>query len=149
MVKKKERKSSFSSTLVNQPTPRKSSLSTSPHKGLRVSWASSAAIVDVDGHTSQKSKAAKATRNLSNSPFDRTSVVDAPAPIPKARSSIPRLSTSIEARAPRGEEMIAAKTPDVCEGWSKMPTLSPLVGVGIQWIHSIPRGTSAMYIIHK
>ena len=115
MVKKKERKSSFSSTPVNQPTPRKSSLSTSPHKGLRVSWASSAATVDVDGHTSQKSiKSSKSDTESIKFPFDR--VVDAPAPLPKARSSIPYLSTSIEARTPCREEMIAATTPDACEG---------------------------------
>ena len=132
--KKKERKSSFSSTTstlkspnrtgtltpVNKPAPRKSSLSTSPHKGLRVSWASSAATVDVDGHTSQKSiKSNKSDTESIKFPFDRNSVVDAPAPMPKARSSLPRLSTSIEARAPRGEEMIATTTPEDCEGWSK------------------------------
>lgn len=140
--KKKDRKSSFSSTTstlkspnstqaggtltpVNKPTPRKSSLATSPHKGLRVSWASSAGTVDVDGHTSEKSiKSRKSDTESIKFPFDRTSVVDAPAPIPKARSSVPRISASIEARAPRGDEMIAATTPDVCESWSKPVNLT-------------------------
>ena len=133
-LEKKERKSSFSSTAstltsptrnqsltpVNKPTPRKSSLSASPSKGLRVSWASSAATVDVDGHTSEKSiKSSKSDTESIKFPFD--SSVDAPTvtPIPRARRSVPRLSTSIEARAPRGDEMIAATTPDVCESWSK------------------------------
>ena len=149
----KERKSSFSSTTdtststtlkspnrastpskqkqQQKPIQRKSSLSVSPSKGLRVSWASSAATVDVDGHASVKSIKAGSIASLPSikSPFDRdsdddtksmiVSSIDTPTPIPRARNSIPRLSTSIEARAPRGDEMIAATTPDVCESWSK------------------------------
>ena len=129
---KKERKSSFSSTTttlrspnrsstLHKPIQRKSSFSVSPSpsKGLRVSWASSAATVDVDGHTSEKSiKSSKSDTESIKFPFD-TSAVDIPTPIPRARSSFPRLSTSIEARAPRGDEMIATTTPDVCESWSK------------------------------
>ena len=139
--KKKERRSSFISSPTPSPTPaptptsalkspnrsstpaainpRKSSLSASPSKGLRVSWASSADTLDVDGHTSQKSiKSNKSDTESIKFPFDNRSI-EAPTPIPRARRSVPRLSTSIEARAPRGDEMIAATTPDVCESWSK------------------------------
>ena len=141
----KERKTSFSSTastlrspnrspnrsstLVHKPIQRKSSLSVSPSKGLRVSWASSAATVDVDGHASEKSIKADSESISSlpsiKFPFDDTtgksvvSSMDTPTPLPRARKSVPRLSTSIEARAPRGDEMIATTTPDVCESWSK------------------------------
>jgi hypothetical protein len=157
---KKERKSSFSSTTstlrspnrstpskVHKPIQRKSSFSVSPSKGLRVSWASSAATVDVDGHTSVKSvKAGSKASSLPSIkfPFDDTrSVVssfDASAsltPIPRARNSIPRLSTSIEARAPRGDEMIAATTPDVCESWPILSSLQ-IADVGILSIHWTP-----------
>ena len=139
---KKERKSSFSSTAttlrspnrsstLHKPIQRKSSFSVSPSpsKGLRVSWASSAATVDVDGHTSVKSvKAGSKASSLPSIkfPFDDTKSVvssfNASAsltPPPRARNTVPRLSTSIEARAPRGDEMIASTTPDVCESWSK------------------------------
>lgn len=139
-LNQKERKSSFSSTTPfkspnrssshlsshlikdHKPIERKSS---SPSKGLRVSWASSAATVDVDGHTSEKLiKTDSQSSSLPSIkfPFDSRSVassVDTPTPIPRARTSIPRLSTSIEARAPRGDEMIATTTPDTCESWSK------------------------------
>lgn len=144
-LNQKARKSSFSSTSstlrspnrTSTPTPsitdrkpverpRKSSLSVSPSKGLRVSWASSAATVDVDGHTSEKSiKAESKASSLPSIKFpfddDTKSVVSSimPMPIPRARNAIPRLSTSIEARAPQGDEMIATTTPDICESWSK------------------------------
>ena len=146
----KEKRSSFSSststlrspnrssTPVHKPIQRKSSFSVSPSKGLRVSWASSAATVDVDGHASEKSiKAADDSESIRSLPsvkfpFDDdttttttaagksiVSSIDTPTPIPRARKAIPRLSTSIEPRAPRGDEMIATTTPDVCESWSK------------------------------
>ena len=120
-----------SSILVKDHKPierrrRKSSFSSSPSKGLRVSWASSAATVDVDGHTSEKSiKAESKASSLPSIKFpyddDTKPVVSSiiPMPIPRARHAIPRLSTSIEARAPHGDEMIATTTPDVCESWSK------------------------------
>lgn len=114
------RKSSMakSSNLTDRPSPRKSSLTTSPSKGLRVSWASSAATLDVDGHASEKliETGSKASSLISvKFPFDDTEV-GIPAPIP---TSIPRRSTSIAARAPRADEMIATTTADICESWSK------------------------------
>jgi hypothetical protein len=147
-LNQKARKSSFSSTASTLRSPnrtstvtpssilvkghkpierkRKSSFSASPSKGLRVSWASSAATVDVDGHTSEKSiKAESKASSLPSIKFpyddDTKPVVSSiiPMPIPRARHAIPRLSTSIEARAPHGDEMIATTTPDVCESWSK------------------------------
>lgn len=141
-LNQKQRRSSFSSTTTlkspnrsashlsshlikdHKPIERKSSFSTSPSKGLRVSWASSAATVDANGHTSEKLIKTDSKSSLPSIkfPFDSRSVassVDTPTPIPRARTSIPRLSTSIEARAPRGDEMIAATTPDTCESWSK------------------------------
>lgn len=135
-LNKKERKSSSTPrtpSSLHEPMERKSSLSVGPSKkGLRVSWASSAATLDVDGHASEKSieTASKTSGNLIDGrklpsikfPFDTSSVassIDTPTPIPRARTSLPRLSASIGARAPRGEEMIAITTPDVCESWSK------------------------------
>ena len=136
-LNQKEKRSSFSSTTStlrssssisikdHQPIKRKSSFSISPSQGLRVSWASSAATVDANGHPSEKSIQTDSKRSSLPSikfPFDTKSVassIDAPAPIPRARTSVPRLSASIEARAPRGDEMIAATTSDVCESWSK------------------------------
>jgi hypothetical protein len=117
---------SSSVPVKDPPAPRKSSLSTSPSKGLRVSWASSAATLDVDGHASEKliKTGSKASSLLSiKFPFDDSksvaSSVDVPAAIPRARTSIPRRSTSIAARAPRADEMIATTTADICESWSK------------------------------
>lgn len=113
----------FSSVPVTDHQPRKSSLSTSPSKGLRVSWASSAATLDVDGHASEKliETGSKASSLMSiKFPFEDTksvaSSVDVPAAIP---TSIPRRSTSIAARAPRANEMIATTTADICASWSK------------------------------
>lgn len=104
--------------VTDRPSPRKSSLTTSPSKGLRVSWASSAATLDVDGHASEKliETGSKASSLISvKFPFDDTEV-GIPAPIP---TSIPRRSTSIAARAPRADEMIATTTADICTSWSK------------------------------
>jgi hypothetical protein len=131
-LNQKGRKSSFTSTTstlhppnrsslsINnpKPIPRKSSFSVSPPKGLRVSWASSAATLDEDGHMSVKSMKAESTTGSLPSikfPFDTPT----PTSIPRARTSVPRLSASIAARAPRGDEMIAITTPDTCESWSK------------------------------
>jgi hypothetical protein len=114
---------SSSVPVTDQPAPRKSSLSTSPSKGLRVSWASSAATLDVDGHASEKliETGSKASSLLSiKFPFDDTkSVASSVATIPRARTSTPHRSTSIAARAPRADEMIATTTADICESWSK------------------------------
>src|SRR5271163_4709181 len=122
MAKSSNRSSSVPVT-DQQPTPRKSSLSMSPSKGLRVSWASSAAMLDVDGHASEKliETGSKASSLLSiKFPFaDSKSVASSIATIPRARTSAPHRSTSIAARAPRADEMIATTTADICESWSK------------------------------
>jgi len=112
-------KSSNRALSVPVTSPRKSSFSTSPSKGLRVSWASSAATLDVDGHASEKLIETSSLISM-KFPFDDAksvaSSVDVPAPIP---TSIPRRSTSIAARAPRADEMIATTTADICQSWSK------------------------------
>jgi hypothetical protein len=41
------------------------------------------------------------------------------SPIPKARTSVPRLSFAVEPRARRGQEMIAATTPEVAVRWAQ------------------------------
>jgi len=151
-LNQKERRSSFLSTTSTLRSPnrssslltkgrksvqRKSSFSVSPSKGLRVSWASSAATVDANGHTSEKLIETESKRSSLPSikfPFDVKSVastsIDTPTPIPRARISIPRLSVSIETRAPRGDEMIAATTPDICENWSKPTDPFPVCRCG-------------------
>lgn len=135
-LNQKERRPSFSSTASTLRSPNRSSSpsvkekpiarkSVSPAKKLRVSWASSAATIDANGHASEKSIETQSKRSSLPSikfPFDTKSIastIDTPTPVPRVRISAPRLSTSIEARAPRGEEMIATTTPDICESWSK------------------------------
>ncbi|KAF8164902.1 hypothetical protein B0H34DRAFT_670881 [Crassisporium funariophilum] len=144
--KKKDRRASVASTSKtitpsNSPMassslsvskPRRSSLSVSPgtqKKDKRVSWASSAATLDVNGNEGEKPIKKGSTTSLPiDSPFKydsstprRMSVgdVQSPTPIPRARKSVPRKDASIASRAPRGRQMIAATTPSVCESWSK------------------------------
>ncbi|KAF8803930.1 hypothetical protein BYT27DRAFT_7234976 [Phlegmacium glaucopus] len=139
-LNQKEKRSSFSSSTStlrspnrssslsikdHKPIERKSSFSVSPSKGLRVSWASSAATVDANGHASEKSieiQSKKSSLPSITFPFGAGSIassIDTPMPIPRARTSVPRLSASIETRAPCGDGMIATTTPDICESWSK------------------------------
>lgn len=104
---------------ANAPLPRKSSISSSPSKGKRVSWASSMSTLDGNGILSEKPIDDKAFSNpyLSvKSPFESQDTLI--QPVPRARTSLPHTATSIEERARRGHEMIAATTPDVAMSWA-------------------------------
>ncbi|KDR74510.1 hypothetical protein GALMADRAFT_250505 [Galerina marginata CBS 339.88] len=96
---------------------RKSSLSSSPSKSKRVSWASSTSTLDVAGSASEKPVDKKVSpRSSFGSPFHP---IPSYTPIPKARTSTPRSSMSVEPRSRRGPEMIAATTPDMAISWAK------------------------------
>ncbi|KAF8966420.1 hypothetical protein BDZ97DRAFT_682772 [Flammula alnicola] len=122
-----------SSLAANTARPRKSSLSTSPSKGnKRVSWASSTSTLDVNGIASVKPLDEKPWEfphpsDQSHSPFlaipSRDTILSS---VPRARMSAPHLSTSVEPRARRGREMIAATTPEVAISWAR--PVDPFVG---------------------
>ncbi|PPQ81079.1 hypothetical protein CVT25_014542 [Psilocybe cyanescens] len=124
-VKPALRKSSGSSFKTLQP--RKSSLSASPSKGKRVSWASSTATLDVNGHASEKPIEEKSTgtpQRCRSTMQSQTSLPLLPplpslyeiiSPVPKAHTS---MSPSAELRARRGRQMIALTTPEIAARWA-------------------------------
>ncbi|KAJ3500375.1 hypothetical protein NLJ89_g9826 [Agrocybe chaxingu] len=109
--------SAITTASSHPPIVRKSSFSTSPSKGKRVSWASSASTVDGNGNASEKPLKDKTSPAMPiKSPFQ--SEYSLLQSVPKARTSTPRSSVSIEERSRRGQEMVAATTPEVVLGWA-------------------------------
>ena len=121
-----------SSSIPTKPAMQKSGLSsTTPYanstesssslsKGKRVSWASSSSTLEGNGCLYQKP--------LDDKRVTKTSVRPLPSfqpqkndlgPLPIARPSIPRLSAYIAERAPRGQELIGAMSPDVARTWAQ------------------------------
>ncbi|CAA7259574.1 unnamed protein product [Cyclocybe aegerita] len=109
--------SAITTASSHPPIVRKSSFSTSPSKGKRVSWASSTSTVDGNGNASEKPLEDKTSpAGPIKSPFQ--SEYSLLQSVPKARTSTPRSSVSIEERSRRGQEMVAATTPEVALGWA-------------------------------
>jgi len=109
-------KSGLSSTTSYANSTESSSLS----KGKRVSWASSSSTLEGNGCLYKQP--------LDDKRVTKTSVRPLPSfqpqkndlgPLPIARSSIPHLSAYIAERAPRGQELIGAMSPDVARTWAQ------------------------------
>lgn len=119
--------------LVATPSPRKSSLSTSPVKrNKRVSWASSTSTLDVDGHASIRPLDAESSKSVEGvsppAPVDSSStLLPLPShygagystPPPRAHTTVPRSSTRLAPRARSGKDMVSTMTPDTAVEWAK------------------------------
>ena len=108
--------SSFSSTTSSANSSKPPSCSS---KGKRVSWASSTSS---NGYLYQKplddkreTKTSSPTKSLPGFQPQKTNL----GLLPMARPSIPHLSTSIAARAPRGQELIGAMSQDLTRSWAQ------------------------------
>lgn len=118
---------------VATPSPRKSSLSTSPVKqNKRVSWASSTSTLDVNGNASMKpldvdSIKGGETVSFPSSGERPSTLLPVPphdgagyyAPPPRARTAAPRTSTGLTLRERSGKDMVSTMTPDTAVGWAK------------------------------